>query len=192
MTLLKDDNLITDSQANAEVLREHFAKISSNDNTDEPFKSFKTIMEHGEYGFQADLKQQRDKESSDGINSPINFYELEAAINKANGTSAPGNDHITYSMLKQLPKNSKMVLLSLYNLAWAQKLLPQQWKEAIILLFPKVNKDPTDPNSYRPIALTSCIGKNYRKNYSQPSKLVLGRKPYIKSRTVGLQGGSQY
>ena len=36
---------------------------------------------------------------------------------------------------------------------------PQQWRAARVIPIPKPNKDHTDPHSYRPIALTSCLCK---------------------------------
>ena len=36
---------------------------------------------------------------------------------------------------------------------------PLSWSQAIVIPIPKPGKDNTDPNNYRPIALTSCICK---------------------------------
>ena len=36
---------------------------------------------------------------------------------------------------------------------------PQQWRAAKLIPIPKPNKDHTDPLSYQPIALTSCLCK---------------------------------
>ena len=157
--LIVNGEKITDDQEKANVLGQHFAKVSSNENLEEPFSSIKKIIEHGMKGkIEMNKKNDEDTENN-GINSPINFYELEAAINKSNRNSAPGEDQISYTMLKNLPRKSRAVLLKLFNMAWQQQKIPSKWKEAIIIPFPKINKDATDPGSYRPIALTSCIGK---------------------------------
>ena len=37
--------------------------------------------------------------------------------------------------------------------------MPKSWKEATVIPIPKPGKDNTNPNNYRPIALTSCICK---------------------------------
>ena len=37
--------------------------------------------------------------------------------------------------------------------------MPKSWKEATVIPIPKPDKDNTNQNNYRPIALTSCICK---------------------------------
>ena len=43
--------------------------------------------------------------------------------------------------------------------SWKTGTLPQSWKAAQIIPIPKPNKELMEINSYRPIALTSCLGK---------------------------------
>ena len=50
-------------------------------------------------------------------------------------------------------------LLELYNRVCVEGKLPSVWKEAVVILIRKQGKDPGKPSSYRPIALTSNIGK---------------------------------
>ena len=77
--------------------------------------------------------------------------------------TAPGPDNIHATMLKNLHPNSLNYLLSLYNAIFSQKVYPPSWKIAIVLPFLKPNADPTLPVSYRPIALTSVVGKLFQK-----------------------------
>ena len=46
-----------------------------------------------------------------------------------------------------------------FNDIWETGNVPKSWKEATIIPVPKPGKDNTNPNNYRPIALTSCICK---------------------------------
>jgi hypothetical protein len=48
--------------------------------------------------------------------------------------------------------------LALYNQSIQLGILPNSWKEGIILPILKPVKDPTLSTSYRPITLLSCIG----------------------------------
>ena len=43
---------------------------------------------------------------------------------------------------------------------WHTGILPETWKEAIVIPIPKQGKDSTNPSNYRPIALTSYICKS--------------------------------
>jgi ribonuclease HI len=49
--------------------------------------------------------------------------------------------------------------LTFINHIWSSGTLPSAWQHAIITPIPKPNKDRSDPTSYRPISLTSCICK---------------------------------
>ena len=52
-------------------------------------------------------------------------------------------------------------LLDIYNLCWRTSNVPPMWKKASINLIPKktAQVDPSNPVNFRPIALTSCVGK---------------------------------
>ena len=59
-------------------------------------------------------------------------------------------------------KNFPVVALhDLFNTCWVQSTVLAQWKTASLKLIGKhtANDDPTLPNNFRPIALTSCVGK---------------------------------
>uniref|UniRef100_A0A3B3CGC5 Reverse transcriptase domain-containing protein n=1 Tax=Oryzias melastigma TaxID=30732 RepID=A0A3B3CGC5_ORYME len=97
-------------------------------------------------------------EGNDVINAPFTMGELMRALAKTND-SAPGKDEICYTMLRQLSKEGLKKLLALYNKVWLMGKVPEGWKEAIILPIRKPGRDPSNPGSYRPIALTSTVGK---------------------------------
>ena len=51
------------------------------------------------------------------------------------------------------------VLLRLINITWKTGQLPKDWKTAVLIPLLKKNKPKSAPSRYRPISLTSCIGK---------------------------------
>ena len=61
--------------------------------------------------------------------------------------------------MKHLPDSSLSVILKTFNDIWETGNVPKSWKEATIFPIPKPGKDNTNPDNYRPIALTSCICK---------------------------------
>ena len=73
--------------------------------------------------------------------------------------SATGPDEIYDQMLKHLPDTSLETLLNTFNYIWTTGKFPDDWQYATIILIPKPGKDPAEPNTYRPIALTSCLCK---------------------------------
>ena len=50
-------------------------------------------------------------------------------------------------------------MLDLFNKIWSEGHIPRKFKHAIVCPISKPNKDKKDPASYRPIALTSHLGK---------------------------------
>ena len=85
--------------------------------------------------------------------------ELEMAVADADTDKAAGEDDIPYEFLKHLGCKTRELFLHLLNKCWIQEEIPIGWRKAIIKPLLKECKDPKDPISYRPITLTSCMGK---------------------------------
>ena len=62
-------------------------------------------------------------------------------------------------MLKHLPPNAVNTLLKTLNNIWFAGNFPPSWRTSTVIPIPKAAKDASDPNNYRPIALTSCLCK---------------------------------
>ena len=106
------------------------------------------------------IKQQKEKrnlkfssDNSETYNQPFSLSELKDALSKARDSS-PGPDDIHCQFLKPLPDTSLSVLLKTFNDIWETGNVQKSWKEARIIPIPKPGKDNTNPNNYRPIALT--------------------------------------
>ena len=91
-------------------------------------------------------------------NRTFSEEELKTSLNRAHDT-AEGPDKIHYQLLKHLPTETLSLLLEIYNYIWQSGDFPDCWSEATIIPIPKPGKDHSDPNNYRPIALTSCVCK---------------------------------
>ena len=98
-------------------------------------------------------------------------HELECALKRLRMTS-PGEDGLHNAFLKVLSVDQYDDLLTLFNQSFQLGLLPTQWKRGIVLPILKPGKDPSLPQSYRPITLLSCMGKLME-------RLVAGRLEYI-------------
>lgn len=86
--------------------------------------------------------------------------ELRHAINTTSKRrTAPGEDGITTQAIRNLDDDSLTSLLKIYNEVWNSANIPSDWKTATIIPLLKPNKPKDDPKSYRPVSLTSCLGK---------------------------------
>ncbi|CAH0404751.1 unnamed protein product [Chilo suppressalis] len=96
--------------------------------------------------------------TNDYLTSPFTLSELSAAI-KSRKDTACGLDLISYKMLKKLDCNSIKKLLAIFNGLWENSLIPDNWKIDCLIPVIKPNKSKACADSYRPIALSSCMGK---------------------------------
>ena len=85
--------------------------------------------------------------------------ELDKAFRKLKKRKSPGPDKIHNEMLLHLGSKGKEALLLLFNKTWEHGQVPKAWKLATIAPILKNGKRADKPQSYRPISLTSCIGK---------------------------------
>ena len=93
------------------------------------------------------------------MNSTFTLQDLEKAIGTLKDCKSPGPDKITNEMIKHLGPKAKKVLLEIFNKSWKSGQVPQSWREAHMVPIHKKGKDKTNTGSYRPISLTSCVGK---------------------------------
>ena len=85
--------------------------------------------------------------------------ELEEAINNLKKKSAPGNDGIRNRHLINLSVTGKRHCLKIFNESWKTGKLITDWKTAEVTMINKTIDELSNPNNYRPISLTKCIGK---------------------------------
>ena len=121
-----------------------------------------------------------------GYNEPITRKEMDTALDSRKDTS-PGPDGIHYSMLKNLPESGKLFLLEFLNKIFDRGKLPKNWKRAYVIPILKVGNDPTSPDSYRPIALTSCICKLLERILNKRLMWVLIKNDLIDKSQTGFQ-----
>ena len=93
------------------------------------------------------------------MTSDFSERELQEAMQSLKLRKSPGPDGITNEMILHLGMKSKKVLLTIFNVSWKTGTVPQCWKEADMVPIYKKGKDRSRADSYRPISLTSCLGK---------------------------------
>lgn len=73
--------------------------------------------------------------------------------------TTPGLDDFPYMMIKQLHESVQKIFLDLLNALWHKNIIPEAWKTQCVIPILKPDKPPEQANSYRPISLSSCLGK---------------------------------
>ena len=143
-----NDNDITDVKEICNTLAAQFAFNSTSDNYSHVFNRHRLTIEQKTIDF--------DTIDHFPYNDVFTLHELKQAIKISRDTS-PGIDTVHYQLLKHLPEYSLLLLLYIFNHILLTQDFHTSWKTAIIIPVAKPGKVLTDPGSYRPIALTSCL-----------------------------------
>ncbi|XP_072395068.1 uncharacterized protein [Diabrotica undecimpunctata] len=148
--LKENNNFITSSSDIANIFGRIYQGHSSNQQYTANFLKAKEFAEQNPiYLFEA---------QNNSLNHPITFQEINSSILNLKDSS-PGPDDIPSAFLKHLPVSAITYLLNIFNRIWLHHQWPAIWSNAIVIPFLKTNKPKYDPESYRPISLTSTTCK---------------------------------
>nr|KAG5692941.1 hypothetical protein BaRGS_031519 [Batillaria attramentaria] len=140
----------------ADALAETFAKASQTEHLPPEMREYRRTEE-----------QRFEKSENDGqapSNGDLTLEELRTAIGSLSSQGkATGHDPISYQMIRHFPDRMVKVLLGFYQTCWDSGQIPKAWKKAVVVAIPKDGKPPHLPTSYRPVALTSHLGKVYER-----------------------------
>lgn len=95
-------------------------------------------------------------------------HELRHAIPGRN--NAPGENEISYAMLRHAEPEMEAERLHLMNQSYASRTIPATWRTAAIVPIPKAG----DSTQYRPISLLSCLAKTMERILYTRLEWVLG------------------
>ena len=90
---------------------------------------------------------------------PFSMEELSTALKEMKEKAAAGPDEIPPRFLKELGPLAASLLLAVFNQSWEHGFCPQSWRDAEIVPLLKKGKPASNPESYRPVSLTSCVAK---------------------------------
>ncbi len=180
--LVYNDRLIISDSDKAEALAETFVKVHSNSNLSEKRRYREQIMSKN--------PQLLEEKGPSGctLDSEFTLYELKKALAGVKQTS-PGRDDICNEMVKHLSENSLYIVLSLFNKLWESGKLPADWKHGVIVPIAKPGKDHTQPNNYRPIALTSNLCTLMERMVMSRLVHVIEKKNLLSSYQSGFRKG---
>ena len=147
--------------------------------------------------FDNDYKQQVDKtiqemsiDNSDITTiNPIQVKDFKNLLSGTKSKSSPGEDGVTYSILKLCSDNTITKICNVLNKCLEKNVFPRQWKSAKVRMLPKPQKDHSKAVNYRPISLLSCLGKIFERYIYIHLMKELNEKKFFKDIQAGYSKG---
>ena len=103
------------------------------------------------------------EESHSSFGSPFSLAEFLAAGTNLSSSTATGPDKVSYLILKNLPRSGMNFLPKIFNLSWSLHSFPSIWKTSSIIPIHKMGKPLESLASFRPISLTFCVSKLFKR-----------------------------
>ena len=145
-----EDKKVTNKKEKADLFNRYFASVNKSSRRKHLDKALWRLTKS---------KQKAPSCSNQPFDEDFTLQELDSAIKKAKTGKASGPDKIANEMIRHLGPLAKFTILQLINKTWKSGQLPKSWKTANITPTLKKGKPAGNPKSYRPISLTSCLGK---------------------------------
>lgn len=119
---------------------------------------------------------------------PFTLQELKSAIATRRDTSF-GLDGIPYIVFKKMNDSCLTVFLKVLNGLWSNNHIPDDWKTDCLVPILNSGKPRAYANSYRPIALTSCVGKIFEQLLKQRLEFYVEQNGLLPSNQFGFGRG---
>ena len=148
--VLKDGVKITDKKKKANFFNKFLSSVSKSTRRKQLDQALWKLTKSKQNAFSCNNKP---------FEEDFTIQELNTAIKKAKSGKAPGPDKVANEMISHLGHLAKLKILLLINKTWQSGKLPKSWKTAKVTPILKNGKPAGNPQSYRPISLTSCLGK---------------------------------
>ena len=117
----------------------------------------------------------------------ITVSKFQDLLGETKSNSAPGEDEITYELLKRCSTHSKKVFCNLLNKCLDKNVFPNAWKHAKVKMLAKPGRDKSQACNYRPISLLSCLGKMYERYIYVYLINELNEKEYLNDLQAGFR-----
>lgn len=167
----KTDN---DTELPASTWHSHFEKLNN------PKPEFKDSIQLLEEKLK-DLEKEKHFTELDG---KITEAEITAAISEIKANKSPGLDRISNHMLKSSQNHIISCLHKLFNNCFTFGHYPEPWSKGYITPIHK-SGDMSDPNNYRGITITNCLGKLFNKILDNRLIKYLDKNKIINSCQMG-------
>ena len=167
---------VSDPKCVAESLAKHFANVSNAAHYSHEFQQIR---------LSASVVPPV-SDNMEAFNLPFSMDEMMTALSSSSLTS-PGEDSIRYEMISHLSVTAKCSLLDTLNGLWISHTTPDAWHTSVVVPSHKPGRDPELPQSYRPIALTSCVCKLFERMVNNRLVWYLESKNLLSNRQFGFR-----
>ena len=148
ITLIENGRIITDEETQAKIFADRIQEPGDNA-INHPISEEQKLR----------IEEAKNNQQDIDYNARFSMEELQECIRTLPSEKVTGEDEVHNKFLKNLPAHKMTELLRLANKSFRTTDIPNNWKKSLVIPIPKARKDLTDPNSYRPISLLSCVGK---------------------------------
>ena len=148
--MIIDNETIVEDQKRAEKFNKHFASISKASRLSEQDKAKLSDLKS---------KEKAPSANQETFEEQFTMAELNRAMKKLKKRKSAGQDKLHNEMLQNLGDIGRRAILCLINMSWCEGNIAKAWRNAVISPILKKGKPPDDLGSYRPISITSCLGK---------------------------------
>lgn len=122
------------------------------------------------------------------LNTDFNLHEVNHCLERCRGSS-PGNDDISYEMIKNMSIQQKNYILDFYNQLYNRHTFPKLWTEALVIPILINGKNKNVITNYRPISLTSCLCKLLERMVNRRLVWYLERNQILVDQQYGFRRG---
>ena len=124
--------------------------------------------------------------SNDDMITELEFTEALSELSK---DTAPGNDRVKYSDIKNLSVDNKSELFRLYEESFATGQFPEDWSDSSLKPIPKPGKDLSKLNGYRILTMQNTTGKLMERILARKLAQDLERRNVLPSNQGGYRAG---
>jgi ribonuclease P/MRP protein subunit RPP40 len=132
-------------------------------------KFFASVFSREQGGGDGNVERGEDDQAGDGggdgegLSVLITEVMVRKHLAKLGENKAPGTDGMGSSFVKNLVGGIEMPLVMLFKRSLETGQVPEQWKEANVTAIYKRKGQRCDPGNYRPVSLTSQVGKLFER-----------------------------